>query len=397
MNMEALKYFIEYFDLKDFIINNHPMKLLAILITMLVLMFLTHILCDIFQKRMIRYAEKNLRHLAKDVQKPNEPDTEPSIDPELFGSVMKYARLLIYLLIFGWALNEISLGPAYKAALEIIFTCLCTLVAVLFICASIPFEMDIYVRKRGSRLKETQMRSLLPIIQGVIWAIGITFLLDNVGLHVSTILAGLGIVGVAVGLAGQAILSDFFSYLVILVDKPFKVGDFMVLSNGKSGSVQYLGPKTTRLLSLDGDTIICANTEMTKGVIVNQGSIEEREVTLEVGVAFTCSVATLKRVPGLLEGVIKSFEQCRFERACMVAFGTSNFLFQLIYRVVPQPGGLNAFMQTRSDVNIAIQDMLTRENIPGSYPTQTVLLNRMTFPSTPPTEPSSSAPGAGNG
>ena len=224
----------------------------------------------------------------------------------------------------------------------------------------------------------------MPIIQGLIWAIGLTFLLDNVGLHVSTIIAGLGIVGVAVGLAGQAILSDFFSYIVILLDKPFQVGDFLELSDGKSGSVEYIGPKTTRLLSLDGDTIVCANASLTRGILVNMGNIREREVILEIGVAYATPMPVVRKLPEYLMEVVNSFPQCRYERACMLKFGSANYLFQLIYKVSPQPGGLNAFMDAQSNVNLAIQEMLNNRKIAGAYPTETILLNNVTPPPTPP-------------
>lgn len=377
-SMDTLKYFIEYFDLKDFIANNHPLKLLAILCIMIGLMIAAYFVCEFIRKRIIRFALG--RHKKAASGKQQEEELEESMDENLFTRVMKSARLLLYLMILGWSMHQVIIGPAYETAINLVFTTLCTFAAIKFLTSFIPFEMDVYFRRRGSTLKDTQARSLLPIIEGLIWAIGGTFLLDNIGLHVSTIVAGLGVVGVAVGLAGQAILKDFFSYIVILLDKPFTVGDFVELPNGKSGSVQYMGPKTTRLLSLDGDTIICANAEMTSGILVNQGSIREREVELELGIAYANPMSVVRAFPDMIREIVNSFPQCRYERCCMLKFGTANFIFQLIYRVSPQPGGLNAFMNTQQEVNLAIQDMLNTKKIPGAYPTQTILLTDMTPP-----------------
>lgn len=383
MNMDTLKYLIEYFDLKDFIANNHPLRLLGIFITMMVLLVLAHIVCGIFEKKIIKFTSSGKE--SNEGEEDDTPKNLPRIDADLFAKVMHSARLLLYLFIFGWALNQLVIGPIYHTTINVLFTCLCTLGAVQFVSAFIPFYFDFYFRGHGKTLKKTQTRSLMPIIQGVIWAIGLTFLLDNVGLHVSTIIAGLGIVGVAVGLAGQAILSDFFSYIVILLDKPFQVGDFLELSDGKSGSVEYIGPKTTRLLSLDGDTIVCANASLTRGILVNMGNIREREVILEIGVAYATPMPVVRKLPEYLMEVVNSFPQCRYERACMLQFGTANYLFQLIYKVRPQPGGLNAFMDTQSNVNLAIQEMLNNRKIAGAYPTETILLNNVTPPApTPP-------------
>lgn len=375
-HMAYLEYLVEYFDLKDFIANNSPIKLLIVFGVMLVMMIAAYFACELIKKKIIKYVMGMPQAKASHEQQ----SMEERMNTDLFIKVMKNARLLLYLLILGWGLHQLIIGPLYLTAVNIIFTTLCTLAAISFLNSFIPFQMDIYFRKRGSTLKETQARSLLPIIWGLIWAIGGTFILDNIGLHVSTIVAGLGIMGVAVGLAGQAILKDFFSYIVILLDKPFKVGDFVELSDGKSGSVDYVGPKTTRLISLEGNTIVCANAEMTSGILVNLGNIREREVEIELGIAYANPMPIVRKFPEMIKEIVNSFPQCRYERCCMLNFGTANYLFQLIYKVTPQPGGLNAFMNTQMEVNLAIQDMLNTKKIPGAYPTQTILLTNMTPP-----------------
>ncbi len=377
-SMDTLKYFIEYFNLKHFIANNHPLKLLSIFGTMLVMVIVAYFVCEFIRKKIIKYALGKHKKTGSGEQEAEE--LQQLMDEDLFTRAMRNARILLYLLILGWGMHQVVIGPVYLNAVNLIFTALCTLAAIRFVTGFIPFQMDVYFRRRGSTLNEVQAKSLLPIIKGLIWAIGGTFLLDNLGLHVSTIVAGLGIVGVSVGLAGQAILKDFFSYIVILLDKPFQVGDFVELSNGKSGSVEYVGPKTTRLISLDGDTVVCANAEMTSGVLVNQGSIKEREVEVELAIAYTNPMPVVRKFPELIKEVVNSFPQCRYERCCMLKFGPANFLFQLIYKVSPQAGGLNAFMNTQSEVNLAIQDRLNEEKIPGAYPTQTILLTDMTPP-----------------
>lgn len=391
MNAETIRYFFEYFDIRSFLVNNNPLRLLIIFGIMCLMWIVAKFLFSLLHKKLKSLA--TIRHAggqAKAKESGNVADAQP-IDVGMLNNVMKNARRLVYLFILGWGLRQLVVGPVYNEVIAVIFTTLLTLAGICFIAAFVPFDMDIYFRRRGTTLKESQARSLMPIIKGVIWAIGLTFLLDNLGCHVSTIIAGLGIVGVAVGLAGQAILSDFFSYIVILIDKPFRIGDFVVLTNGKSGEIEYIGPKTTRLRSLENNLIVCANSEMTKGFIENQGSVKEREVVIEIGVSYTAPMPVVRRVPALMKEVVNSFPQCSFERACMTSFGSANYLFQLIYHVAPQPGGLAAFMMTQSEVNLELTERMNAEKMNGAYPTQSILFTDIT-PKNPPAPQTQNAP-----
>lgn len=376
--MEAIKIFFEYFNLKTFIENNNPVRLLILASIIAILMLVAYFMCRIFKKNIIKYFQRDKSAKIPADGKGQTESKLPRIDESKFSQLMHSALMLLYLLIWDWGLRQLIVGPVYFTAIAVIFTTLCTLAGIRFIAILVPFYMDAYMRRKGKVLANSQARSLLPIIQAIIWAIGGTFLLDNLGLKVSTIIAGLGIVGVAVGMAGQTIIKDFFGYLVILLDKPFKLGDFVELSTGKSGNIIYVGPKTTRLMSLEGNLIICPNSEITSAILINQGNIVEREVEIELGIAYANPMPVVRQFPDLVKQVVNSFPQCRFERCCMTSFGTANYLFQLIYHVREEEGGLNAFMNTQMEVNLAIQEMEDKEKISGAYPTQTILLTDMT-------------------
>lgn len=377
--MDAIKLSFEYFDIKFFLENNSPVKLLILSGITLLLMLVAYIICHIIKKNVIRYTLRKEKEKA-DKSAGNPAADLPRIDDAMFARLMREALVLLVLLIWGWGLKQLVIGPIYDTAIITIFTTLCTLAAIKFVSTLVPFYMDAYMRKHGTDLRNSQSRSLLPIIQGAIWTLGATFLLDNLGLKISTIIAGLGIVGVAVGMAGQAVIKDFFGYLVIIFDKPFKIGDFIELSKGKSGSVMSIGPKNTRLLSLDGDIVICPNSEVTSNVIVNQGDIVEREVEIVLGIAYSTPMPVVRKFPDMIKEVVNSVPRCRYERCCMTSFGTANYLFQLIYKVRDEERDLTAFMNTQMDVNLAIQEKENEEKIAGAYPTQTILLTDMTPP-----------------
>lgn len=389
---EYLRVIVEYFNFGNFLENNPPIRLLVLGAIVLAMLVVAHFICKFIEKRLKAHVAAREEKRKTGAVLPEKPEAMPRLDMVMFARVMRDAKWLIYLFILGWGLKRLILAPPTAAAISILVTTFCTLVGISFCVAIVPFNMDLYLRRRGSTLGTSQAKSLVPIIKGVIWAVGLTFLLDNIGCQVSTIIAGLGIMGVAVGLAGQAILRDFFSYIVILFDKPFRIGDFLVLEDGKRGNVIYIGPKTTRLRNLEDNIIICANSEMTSKTLVNLGNIREREVELEIGVSFNMAMPIVRKVPEILKEVVNSIPKCRFERACMLKFGTANYIFQLIYKVDGVDGGVTEFMNIQSEVNLSIQEKLDKENIVGAYPTEYVILQNQEPPAPLPEKPAHAAP-----
>ena len=375
MNEVTLRHLLEYFNLGAFLEANSPIHLAVITGITIIMLGISRFLCSVVEKKLVKFfGARSLRP----GQKATGPDGGLDVmDFDMFKNVIRNVRRILYLMIIYWALGRLVVGSGYLELIHIFFVTLCIWAGIDFCIAFVPFNLDIYLRRHGATLKTSQSRSLLPIIKGLIWAIGLTFLLDNLGFHVSTIIAGLGIVGVAVGLAGQAILADFFSYIVILLDKPFRIGDFVELSDGKTGSVEYMGPKTTHLRNLNGDLIICANSEMTKGVLVNQGSVEERLVDLSISISYTTPGKLLEQFPEILQAIVDSVPGCRYERANLLSFGNSNLNFQLLYRVGKPRNGLSEYMKTRSDINMAILARCNELGISMDYPTEHVLFSNL--------------------
>lgn len=373
MNEETLRRLFDLFDLKEFFQTNSPIHLGVIFGLMCLGFLLIRFLCALAQKKLEKYfASKSLP--------PGEKGGGPNdgldiMDFDMFEKVMRNVRRLLYLLVIYWGLSRLALGQDYFAIIHIGFVALCSWAGIEFFTAFVPFNVDIYLRRHGATLKTSQSRSLLPIVKGLIWAVGLTFLLDNLGFHVSTIIAGLGIVGVAVGLAGQAIMADFFSYIVILLDKPFRIGDFVELSDGKKGSVEYMGPKTTHLRNLNGDLIICANSEMTKGILVNQGSLEERLVDMGIGISYSTPIPLLRQFPDILREIVDAVQGCHFERATLVNFGPSNLQFQLLYHIGWPKNELLEYMRAQSEINTAILAKCEELGISMDYPTEHVIFN----------------------
>ena len=206
-----------------------------------------------------------------------------------------------------------------------------------------------------------------------IWVFAILVFLDNVGYKVSTILAGLGIGGAAIALASQSILKDLFSYFSILFDRPFEIGDFIIMGE-YLGTVEHIGIKTTRLRSLTGEEIICSNTDLTGLPLRNYKRMACRRVCFKLGVVYQTSLEKLKIIPGLLEKIIRSVEDTRFDRAHFAVFNDSRLTLEIVYYVLSND--YNRYMDIHQKILFSVKQEFESNLIEFAYPTQTLYLTK---------------------
>jgi small-conductance mechanosensitive channel len=214
--------------------------------------------------------------------------------------------------------------------------------------------------KEKSRQREKQAKGILLIVQTIFWVLGFLFLIDNLGYDITTLVAGLGIGGIAIALAAQTILGDLFSYLVIFFDKPFEIGDFIVIQD-KMGTVEYIGIKTTRIRTLGGEQLVCSNTDLTNSRVHNFKRMEERRVVFTFGVVYQTPVAKLKIIPQMVQKIIEGIEYTRFDRAHFLAFGKSSLDFEVVYYVVTPDG--NLYMDIQQKINLEILSLFEMEEV----------------------------------
>lgn len=207
----------------------------------------------------------------------------------------------------------------------------------------------------------------------LLWATVVLLTLDNLGVNITALIAGLGIGGVALALAAQNILGDLFASLSIMLDKPFVVGDFIVV-DGYKGTIEQIGLKTTRIRSLSGEQIIFSNTDLLKSRIRNYKRMTERRVVFSIGVIYQTSYDKLKTVPLMIREIIESQGQTRFERAHFSEFGNSSLNFEIVYWV--ENPDYNVYMDIHQAINLEIFRRFAEERIVFAYPTQTLYVNR---------------------
>jgi len=202
-----------------------------------------------------------------------------------------------------------------------------------------------------------------------LWTVLTLMVLDNLGVNITALVASLGIGGVAVALALQNILGDLFASLSIALDKPFEIGDFIVVGD-YLGTVEYVGLKTTRLRALSGEQIIISNADLLQSRVRNHKRMQERRVPFQFGVVYQTSVDTLARIPAMVRAIVEQQPTARFDRAHLKEFGDSALVFECVYYV--QDPDYNTFMDVHQAIALALLRSLRTEAIELAYPTQTL-------------------------
>lgn len=201
------------------------------------------------------------------------------------------------------------------------------------------------------------------------WAIVFILMLDNLGVDITALVAGLGIGGIAVALALQSVLSDAFASVAIMLDRPFEVGDTIQVAD-MVGTVEHVGIKTTRLRSLNGEQMVFSNNDLLGSRVRNYKRMLERRSLFVLGVTYQTPVDALEKIPSVVKQIIEKEERTRFDRAHFKAFGASSLDVEVVY-FVTSPEYL-VFMDIQQRVNLEILRQLTALGVDFAYPTQTI-------------------------
>jgi small-conductance mechanosensitive channel len=205
----------------------------------------------------------------------------------------------------------------------------------------------------------------------VIWGLLILLLLDNLGINITALIAGLGVGGIAVALAVQNILGDLFCSLSILLDKPFEVGDFIIVDS-VMGTVEKIGIKSTRIRSLSGEQIVVSNSDLIQKQVKNYKRMAQRRVVFQIGVTYQTPPEKMKMIPGLIESIIRGSDNARFDRAHFSGFGDFALLFEVVYFILSSD--YNIYMDIQQGIYFQILEKFAENGVDFAYPTQTVFL-----------------------
>jgi small-conductance mechanosensitive channel len=310
-----------------------------------------------------------LRRLKKWAEK-----TETTLDDFLIKGIEKSIVPLLYYGAFYIGITSLKLSSQALNIIKIVSLILLTFFIIKLISSGIMFTMSYFIRKqeRGDE-KVRQLRGMTVLINIFIWVIGIVFLMDNLGFNISAVIAGLGIGGIAIALAAQAILGDLFSYFVIFFDRPFEVGDFITTTD-KAGTVEYTGIKTTRIRALSGEQLVFSNTDLTNSRIHNFKKMQERRVVFKLSVIYQTTAAQLEEIPKIVKAIIEKHNDVRFDRGHFASYGDFSLNFEFVYFVFG--ADYVKYMDTQQFINLEIYKEFEKRKIEFAYPTQTLYVNK---------------------
>ena len=296
--------------------------------------------------------------------------TETKIDDYVLDSLEDFGLPILNLIIIYFGINYLTLTEKVEKYIHGAFVVVITYYAVRLVSSTVLLILQSYVGKHDDgEEKVKQLGGIMLLINVFIWAIGALSIFSNLGYDVTTVIAGLGIGGIAIALAAQNILSDLFNYFVIFFDRPFEIGDFIVIDD-KKGNVEHIGIKTTRLKSLSGEQLILSNSDLTKSRIHNFKRLDRRRVAFTLGVVYETSLDQLKEIPDIIKSVIASVKLTTLDRVHFLTYGEYSLKYEVVYFV--ESSDYNMFADIQQEINFKIFEKFKQKDIKFAYPSQTV-------------------------
>lgn len=300
--------------------------------------------------------------------------TSTTIDDFL---VRIFEQKLIPILYFGTfylSTKLLSLSQFADRLVTIAGIVLLSILGIRFLVALFNYAIETYwAKKEVDERRQKSLKGIITVTKVIVWGIGITFLLDNLGFKISTVIAGLGIGGIAIALAAQTVLGDLFSYFTIFFDRPFEIGDFIIIGDFR-GTIEHIGIKTTRIRSLSGEQLVFSNTDLTNSRLRNYKRMDTRRVVFQLGVTYQTTLEQLKEIPVIISEIINSTDETVFDRAHFSSYGDFSLNFEIVYYV--QDRDYAKYMDIQQEINFRIMEKFTKRNIEFAYPTQTLFIEK---------------------
>lgn len=217
--------------------------------------------------------------------------------------------------------------------------------------------------------RSTMAAGIVFIGNLLLWTVVLLMALSNLGIEITTLIAGLGMGGIAAALAVQNILGDLFASLSIYFDRPFDIGDFIIVGD-LMGTVDRIGLRSTRIRSLGGEQLIFSNTDLLESRIRNYKRMDERRVVQIVGVTYDTPAERLEKAPGLMQEAVEATEDVRFDRAHFKRFADYSLELELVYWVLSPD--YTVFMDLQEKINFGIMRRFESAGLRFAFPTRTV-------------------------
>ncbi len=309
-----------------------------------------------------------LRRLTKWAEK-----TPTSLDDMLLKSFKRYVLPLLFVGALYLNTKWLTLSDGAAKVIGVIALAAVMILSALVISSLLVYLFNKYFEKKHTSVNKLAMRWLAVIIKAIVWVSALLLFLDNIDIKITPVLAGLGIGGIAVAFAAQAILEDIFSFVTIFFDRPFEIDDFIIVDD-LSGTVEHIGIKTTRVRSISGEQLIFSNKDLTNSRVRNYKRMQNRRVVFTLGVTYDMPLDKLKEIPALIKEIIDAVDKTQFDRAHFYEFADSSLNFEIVYFVLSQDYAV--YMDVHQDINLGIKEAFDARGIEFAFPTQTLYLQK---------------------
>lgn len=330
-------------ELNYILLGNDLFSYIKFLLSFLVLFFILKIIRNVLLKRFLSASE---------------------YISEIIKLINSY---FCFFISFYISIRFLNINDFIQRALDIIL--IIWLVLEIMKIANIIINYLVKRSVDGNYSNNSAINLLATTSKVILWLIAILFTLSNLGINITSFVAGLGIGGIAIAFAVQNILSDLFSSFAIHLDKPFVVGDFINFGSQK-GTVKKIGIKTTRLKSLSGEEIVVSNKELTSSIIQNFKKMKKRRIVFSFGIVYGTPTKKIKKVPEIIKRIISNFDLAEVERVHFKNFGSSSLDFEVVFNL--DTPDYNNYMDIQEGINIKIMEAFEKEKIEFAYPTQTI-------------------------
>jgi len=302
--------------------------------------------------------------------------TKTSLDDAILANIKKpiYLFVIIFGLYFG--LEFLTILKPFSFGLSITFT-IFEVFLIAFIITRVVNVLVVWTteRRKKEKMSEHILFLLRKVVNAIVFIFAFLIILYIYKIDLSGVVVGLGVGGIAIAFALQSILADAFSAFSIYFDRPFEIGDFVVVGE-YAGTVKKIGMKSTRIGLLQGEELVISNTVLTSSSVRNFKKMRKRRIVFTFGVTYGTQTIKLRKIPEMVKKIIEKNELSRVDRIHFKEFGDFSLNFEVVYYLNTRD--YNKYMDVQQAINLGIKEAFEKEDIEMAFPTQTIFLNRET-------------------
>ena len=315
-----------------------------------------------------------LRIILKSKIKKLTEKTENKFDDLIVDTLLSVHWIFYIVISLYFSLEYIGIEGIVSSIIKPVIIIGLTYYAAKSVIGVINFYTDKIKHKRVQTSDDIGIIHFIEkVAKAIVWGFAIILMISNLGYNVTTLVAGLGIGGIAVAFATQNILSDIFSSITIYFDKPFRIGDFIVIGE-ESGTVEHVGIKSTRIKSLSGEEIVFANKQLTDSKIKNYSKMSKRRISFSIGIEYGTSKEKLEKIPSIIKEIINKQDNITFDRSHFKEFGDFSLNFETVFYV--ESGSYVEYLNAQQAVNLKIAEEFEKQEISMAFPTQTIHIDK---------------------